>query len=898
MAVTAKFIADFSSFNDAVDKADVQLRSFESSGSRVETSLTRMANSLSGTKLIQDATLMAAAVDKVGGVTSLTEKELEKLSDQAKEAAAKMQALGLGVPENLQKIIDAGAPTTSLFSGLTGRIAETAAGFISAQAIIGAFKEGISALSSELQTLTLHGAAVDDVAENFAHLTANAGVLGDKLLGTLRQGTHGTIDDFELMKGVNQDLAAGLNLTDVQFGTLSKGAFALAQATGGDVKTALETMNDAMVTGRTKALALLTGKIDLTDAEKKFAEQLGTTKDHLSDEGKLEAARAAILDSVSAATARLGEQTDGLDERVAQAQTAWANFENELGRTIATSPVIMAGLDGIRDALQQAFGGKQDDLVRAIASRIDDAAIALVDFAQSGLTAVELVEKSFHALQNVFGDTVQVISGLGLAALYLDKALIDLGAHTGKSVEETTKAWNENDASIQRLLVSMRDRGAALQAGDAAQDEVTEKTNAFSKMLDDLKAKMEAAKSAHEAFVGPINQVAEAEDKAGAAADRLGKMTTESAAELAKAKADADKFKDAMIELESAGDGWRGTLDSIDGAVVEAGKAYLAAGVSQNALAVAYGLTAVQAKSLQSALAEEQAQIKLEQATIEATTKLWDDYFTVRVAHGGTAIDQQRAQIERWYNDQAAAANKAGIIDAEYWDALEANAKAKLDAIGVDWQALSAKSRAALESQAQAAEATFQKSLTMVGDLTDQDVRHFQDLAVAARAAADAWGSGFEANAKKASDAIGATNAALQQTMALIASAFPTVDSLNEAGTRAGSFLGHSTGDLVPTTITQTPFIPQARASGGPVSAGQPYVVGEKQPELFVPQSSGTILPSLGGGTNITIASGAIVLNYPLMNDPRARNELASMLGDALMSKLTAGGLRLPSRVS
>lgn len=35
------------------------------------------------------------------------------------------------------------------------------------------------------------------------------------------------------------------------------------------------------------------------------------------------------------------------------------------------------------------------------------------------------------------------------------------------------------------------------------------------------------------------------------------------------------------------------------------------------------------------------------------------------------------------------------------------------------------------------------------------------------------------------------------------------------------------------------------RASGGPVSAGQPYLVGEKRPELFVPSTSGMILPQV-----------------------------------------------------
>jgi hypothetical protein len=50
------------------------------------------------------------------------------------------------------------------------------------------------------------------------------------------------------------------------------------------------------------------------------------------------------------------------------------------------------------------------------------------------------------------------------------------------------------------------------------------------------------------------------------------------------------------------------------------------------------------------------------------------------------------------------------------------------------------------------------------------------------------------------------------------------------------------------------------RAAGGSVSAGTPYVVGERGAELFVPSSSGTIIPNggMGGSTvNITV-NGAI----------------------------------------
>jgi len=51
------------------------------------------------------------------------------------------------------------------------------------------------------------------------------------------------------------------------------------------------------------------------------------------------------------------------------------------------------------------------------------------------------------------------------------------------------------------------------------------------------------------------------------------------------------------------------------------------------------------------------------------------------------------------------------------------------------------------------------------------------------------------------------------------------------------------------------------RAMGGPVSAGSPYVVGEKGPELFVPSSSGSIVPNGAMGSSGGSAGG-VTVNY------------------------------------
>jgi hypothetical protein len=77
-------------------------------------------------------------------------------------------------------------------------------------------------------------------------------------------------------------------------------------------------------------------------------------------------------------------------------------------------------------------------------------------------------------------------------------------------------------------------------------------------------------------------------------------------------------------------------------------------------------------------------------------------------------------------------------------------------------------------------------------------------------------------------------------------------DKVKKAVTGAPSNIAGGVGSLISKI---NPF--DKRAMGGSVTAGQPYIVGERGQELFVPSQSGTIVPNhqLGGGSvNITIA--------------------------------------------
>jgi phage-related minor tail protein len=77
------------------------------------------------------------------------------------------------------------------------------------------------------------------------------------------------------------------------------------------------------------------------------------------------------------------------------------------------------------------------------------------------------------------------------------------------------------------------------------------------------------------------------------------------------------------------------------------------------------------------------------------------------------------------------------------------------------------------------------------------------------------------------------------------------------------------------------------RATGGPVTGGRPYMVGERGPELFVPSSSGRIEKLAGGGRDLRVA---ISVNAPASaNEPQALRQSSRQIARAVRSALRKG---------
>lgn len=701
------------------------------------------------------------------------------------------------------------------WSTMGGRVAESAAGFFTAEAAIKAVETALSAAVEVIKDMTVEGAGMADIAENFEKLTEGAGRLSSTLLNELRQGTHSTIDDMTLMKTVNQDLAAGMNLTDQEFRRLADGAFALAQATGGDVAEAFETVNRAMLTGQTRSVQLLTGKIDLVKAEQDLAESLGVTVDQLSAEGKLQAARTGILDAVTAATKRLGDQTDGLDEMVAQLGAEWTNFYNDLAQSVATSPQVIQAFETIRDSIRDAFGGESQSLAEVFLSWVNRAADAVTTYgptvveafvkikdwvaevyttvragwdtlpewfrnaatntaiAVTGFTAVNTAVKGLSGgvidFISVAGNLTTWLSGMPAAL-----ANVTAGFETMRSlvtVLDFTSLANARASIVllgESLVGLLGPMGAVAAAAGAifaaweigkmepvsdffqklglmvqgyskAETEAIIQTDklmtAQNKQAQETKAQEEAIARAREmvrGFKEETEGAATGVEQTNAALERNRLVLEQTNEELKKRRT-------AMEEIASSSKTWQETVALLNEDMVVAIKQYLEAGVAQDKLATAYGLTATQINAVAKSLKEEQDALALEQKQIQDSEKRWADYYATKREMSGNATDKLTADIDRWTAAQIQSHQKQKTDTADFYNWLDATRKQSFEKADNDRLQQDQHSKAFWEKQAKDAKEYYDFAMAHSDQFTKEYIDHLRKTKDAAADAAKNW---------------------------------------------------------------------------------------------------------------------------------------------------------------
>ena len=242
------------------------------------------------------------------------------------------------------------------------------------------------------------GAEVSDVTESFERLTAAAGVTASTFQNELVQATGETISNFDLQKKAIESLRAGVKPDE--FITLTQAARALAEQTGGDTKEAIDELSTAFETGRVRGLQNKLGIIDLQAAEENLANSLGVSSEQLTEQGRVLAARNALLEASRKKVAEVGKIEADAGDNIDRLGAILDNTKNKFFDALAQNEDLNRALKTLAEiALRIDFGPIISGLSN-IASKAVQAAEALLRVAAAAAKAFNTTPGPVQAFEN------------------------------------------------------------------------------------------------------------------------------------------------------------------------------------------------------------------------------------------------------------------------------------------------------------------------------------------------------------------------------------------------------------------------------------------------------------------------------------------------------------------
>lgn len=384
--------------------------------------------------------------------------------------------------------INKAAKEVGLFSTSFGAISGAVGGAV---AIIGAGTAAITLLGQR-------GAAVNDVREAFEGLTARAGESADVMLGALREGTLGTIGDFDLMKMANSALGTGLVSTTADMRTLAEGARLLADRTGGDTAEAFDTLTTAMEKGKAGGLKSLGVFVDMKGAIDEHAKALGKNASDLTQHERATAVNQATLEALRREIMAGGPATADFGDQIARGAVMVENFTDSLGSAIASSPVIAAAMTSIYEGIQNAFGDSQKSLVESLMVGVNEFAIGLTYVAQTGVVVAQGLTQGFYVVKTAILGILTASMGVITGLTEIADGVVQMAASVpGASalIGDLGSATAALKADANALTDSLREQTKEAFEGAMGHSALGEKLNSVNGFIVGLRDNMEAAKN-------------------------------------------------------------------------------------------------------------------------------------------------------------------------------------------------------------------------------------------------------------------------------------------------------------------------------------------------------------------------------------------------------------------
>jgi hypothetical protein len=461
MALTGKFIADFSDFYAAAQKAEISIKSIGDSASTVGPKLNSLAEQFSGKRIIQEATLVTRVVEEIGGVSKLTAQELARVGATMEQALEKMRKAGEPIPKNMQDLADATAgagKSTGIFNTAVGVATGGLAAFgiqLSLDYVIGFVgdihdaadalvklhdKTGIS-----IEALQQFQVAGDDAGVSIEDMgrainaMQNKIASGDKAALAALAAMNISVEDFIRLDPAAQYMALSRGIQ-----TIEDPARQVALATDLMGKAGVETLPvlkrgfDDVAQG---AVGMSTTSVKAIDA---FGDSVGSKTKWLKTQ--FAEAYADIITGTTLAARKMADEWNKQIENVAKnapklrmaAQLAVPGLPADLDAIWAAQDKQRDQIDKTVEANKKAKKAQEDynETLRKLRDQLTggdllDKASLWVKILEDGIPVAQLTAQQQAAVNKVMADALDVYQALGAEA---PKAMTDIYVATLKAV--------------------------------------------------------------------------------------------------------------------------------------------------------------------------------------------------------------------------------------------------------------------------------------------------------------------------------------------------------------------------------------------------------------------------------------------------------------------------------
>lgn len=201
----------------------------------------------------------------------------------------------------------------------------------------GAVATGMGAFARQSFLMAANAERLGRATEN---LVRSFGVSGQAMVKAITDASKGTISSLDAMRMANKAMLLDVVKNEREMGDLARIAIVLGQAMGKDAASSVDDLTTAL--GRQSPLILdnLGIKMNLTEAEARYAQSLGKTVEQLTDAEKKQAFLNAAWEKAREKADQLGGVQIDTIGQLEQLTAAWADFQTEFGKFLTGSGVI------------------------------------------------------------------------------------------------------------------------------------------------------------------------------------------------------------------------------------------------------------------------------------------------------------------------------------------------------------------------------------------------------------------------------------------------------------------------------------------------------------------------------------------------------------------------------